>query len=129
MKYLSIILVLIAAACSSSSNNSINSIVSEKNILQLKINEEKTLQVPAGASKGLEMTFTLSDTSVAKVSRKQVVSTYDSATLRPGDPVLAIWVIKGLKRGTTGIKFSEPGGRKNEGATLSLKNYKIIVTD
>lgn len=118
MKYLSIIIILIAAACSS-----------PKNIIQLKINEEKTIELPGTASSGAQMVFTLSDTSVAKVSRKEIISTYDSTGLRPGDPVLAIWVIKGLKGGTTSIKFAGKGNQKNNGANVRLKNLKIVVTD
>lgn len=93
------------------------------------MNEEKTIQLPGWASSGPQIGFTLSDTSIAKVSRKEIVSTYDSTGLRPGDPVLANWVIKGLKRGTTRIKFAKGRTEKNEGTDLRLKNLKIVVTD
>ena len=133
MKYLSIIIILVAAACGSSkkniSNNPTNPTVLRKNIIQLKINEEKTIQLPSWASSGPQMGFTLSDTSIAKVSRKEIVSTYDSTGLRPGDPVLANWVIKGLKRGTTRMKFAGGRPEKNNSANLRLKNFKIVVTD
>jgi hypothetical protein len=133
MKYLSTIIILIAAACGSSkkniSNNPTDSAVLRKNIIQLKINEEKTIELPGRASSGRQMAFTLSDTTVAKVTRKEIVSTYDSTALRPGDPMLAIWVIKGLKPGTTRMKYSGPRIEKTAGANLPLKNLKIVVTD
>jgi predicted secreted protein len=132
MKYLSIIIILIAAACGSSnniSNDPTNPAVRRNNIIQVKINEEKTIQLPGWVSSGPQMGFTLSDTSIAKVSRKEIVSTYDSTGLRPGDPVLANWVIKGLKRGTTRIKFAQGRPDKNDGANLRLKNLQIVVTD
>src|SRR6478672_2880012 len=102
MKYLSIIIISIAAACGSSNNTSndpTNPAVGRNNIIQVKINEEKTIQLPGLVSSGPQMNFTLSDTSIAKVTRKEVVSTFDSTGLRPGDPVLANWTIKGLRRG------------------------------
>ena len=132
MKYLSVIIILIAAACGSSNNTSNyppNTGVPTNNIIQVKINEEKTIQLPGWSSSGPQMGFTLSDTSIAKVSRKEIVSTYDSTGLRPGDPVLANWVIKGLKRGTTKMEFAGHGTEKNNGANLRLKNLKIVVTD
>ena len=116
MKYLSILIILIAAACGSSkknsSSNSADSAVLRKNIIQLKVNEEKTIQLPGWASSGPQMGFALSDTSIATISRKETVSTYDSTGLRPGDPVLANWVIKGLKTGTTRVKFTGPRPKK-----------------
>jgi hypothetical protein len=131
MKYLSVI-ILFAVACGSSKNNtssnSTNSGPSD-NIIQLKVNEEKTIQLPTVASNGRQMEFTLSDSSVAKVSRKEVVSTYDSTGLRPGDPVLANWMIKGLKRGTTTLKFTGSGSEKNNSANLRLRNIRIDVSD
>jgi predicted secreted protein len=126
MKYLSIIIILIATACGSSktSNNP-----TDKNIIHLKMNEEKTIELPGRASSGHQMAFTLSDTSVAKVTRKEIVSTYDSTALRPGDPALTIWVIKGLKPGTTRMKFAGPRIEKRDAANLRFKNLKIVVTD
>jgi predicted secreted protein len=132
MKYLSIIIILIAVACGSSnniSNNSTSPTVKRNNIIQVKINEEKTIQLPGWVSSGPQMNFTLSDTSIAKVSRKEVVSTFDSTALRPGDPVLANWTIKGLKSGTTRIKFTQGQRKKNEAAKRQLKNLTIVVTD
>jgi hypothetical protein len=133
MRSLSIIIILIAAACGSSkkniSNNPTDSTVLKKNIIQLKINEEKTIELPLRASSGRQMVFTISDTSVAKVSRREIVSTYDSTALRPGDPALAIWVIKGLKHGTTRMKYAGPRIGKSDGPGLRLKNLKIVVTD
>ena len=96
--------------------------------MQLKVNEEKTIELPGRASTGRQMVFTLSDTSVAKVSRKEIVSTYDSTALRAGDPVLALWVIKGLRPGTTSMKYKGPRIRNNDAANLRLKNVKIVVT-
>ncbi len=121
-------IILIAAACGSSKKDSSNN-PTDKNIIQLKINEEKTIELPSRASSGRQMVFTLSDTSVATVTRKEIVSTYDSTALRPGDPALAIWVIKGLKPGTTRIKFAGPRIEKKDAANLRLKNFKIVVTD
>jgi predicted secreted protein len=124
MKYLSIIIILIAVACGSSnniSNNSTSPTVKRNNIIQVKINEEKTIQLPGWVSSGPQMNFTLSDTSIAKVSRKEA--------LRPGDPVLANWTIKGLKSGTTRIKFTQGQRKKNEAAKRQLKNLTIVVTD
>jgi hypothetical protein len=134
MKYISIIIIILfAAACGGSrktiSANPTNSTGLRKNIIQLKINEEKTIQLPSWASSGPQIGFTLSDTSIATVSRKEIVSTYDSTSLRPGDPVLANWVIKGLKRGTTRVKFSGRQPEKNNSANLRLKDFKIVVTD
>lgn len=120
-----------AAGCGSPnnvSNDPANEGVPGNNIIQVKVNEEKTIQLPASASSSTEMGFTLSDTSIAKVSRKEIVSTYDSTGLRPGDPVLANWVIKGLKPGTTRIKFARGGSVKNDGAKRRLKNLTIVVT-
>jgi predicted secreted protein len=132
MKYLSTIIILIAAACSPSnhniSNNPANPGVKNDNIIQVKINEEKTVQLPGWVSSGSQMELTLSDTSIATI-RKEIVSTYDSTGLRPGDPVLANWMIKGLKRGTTRIKFAKGSPGKNDGANLRLKNLKIEVAD
>src|SRR4051812_35817822 len=128
MKYLSIIIILIATACGSSKKNISNN-ATDENIIQLKINEEKTIELPGRSSSGRQIVFTSSDTSVAKVSRKEIVSTYDSTGLRPEDPVLAIWVIKGLKRGTTRMKYTGPRIEKNDAANLRLKNLKIVVTD
>lgn len=132
MKYLSIIIFFVAVACSSSkkytSNNPTDPTVPRK-IIQLKINEEKTIQLPGWASSGPQMAFTLSDTSIAKVSRKEIVSTYDSTALRPEDPMLANWVIKGLKPGITRVKFTGRRPEKNNSANLRLKNFKIVVTD
>lgn len=133
MKYLSIILIFGVAACGSSkkgiSSNPTNSTGLEKNKIQLKINEEKTIQLPTWASSGTQMAFTLSDTSIATVSRKEMISTFDSTALRTGDPVLANWVIKGLKSGTTRVKFSGRRLAKNNGANLRSKNFKILVTE
>jgi hypothetical protein len=132
MKYLSAILIFIAAACGSSKNNTSSSPTNpgpSDNIIQLKVNEEKTIQLPTAASNARQIEFSLSDSSVAKVSRKEVVSTYDSTGLRPGDPVLANWVVKGLKRGTTTLKFTGSGSEKNNSANLRLKNITIEVAD
>lgn len=120
------------AACGSTKYNTTNNPAETglpKNTIQLKVNEEKTIQLPTWASAGPQMGFTLSDTSIATVSRKEVVSTFDSTGLRPGDPVLANWVIKGLKRGTTNVKFSGRRPEKANSANLRLKNFKIVVTD
>ena len=133
MKYLSTIIILIAAACSPSnhniSNNPANPAVKNDDIIQVKINEEKTVQLPGWVSSGSQMELTLFDTSIATIIRKEIVSTYHSTGLRPGDPVLANWMIKGLKRGTTRIKFAKGSLDKNDGANLRLKNLKIEVTD
>jgi hypothetical protein len=133
MKYLSIMITLIAASCGSSnnniSNNPTNSSVQRNNIIQVKVNEEKTIQLPGWVSSGPQMNFALSDTTIAKVSRKEVVSTFDSTGLRPGDPVLANWTIKGLRRGTTRIKFIDGQREKNDAANLRLKNLTIVVID
>ena len=120
--------MIIAAACGSSKKDTSNN-PTEKNIIQLKTNEEKTIELPTRASSGRQMVFTLTDTSVAKVTRKEIVSTYDSTALRPGDPALAVWVIKGLKPGTTRIKFTGPRIKKKDAANLRLRNLKIVVTD
>ena len=132
MKYLGLIIILVVAACGSSkkgiSNNPTDSTSSRK-VIQLKINEEKTIQLPNWASNDPQMRFILSDTSIATISRKETVSTYDTTGLRPGDPVLANWVIKGLKQGTTRVKFTGRRPEKNNGANLRLKNFKIVVTD
>jgi hypothetical protein len=75
------------------------------------------------------MAFTIFDTSIAKVSRKEIVSTYDSTSLRTEDPVLAVWVIKGLNPGTTRMRFDGRRSEKKDAANLGLKNLKIVVTD
>lgn len=111
--------MLIAGACGRSKNNTTNN----PSIITLKVNEEKTIQLPTMISDGRQMEFTLSDTSVAKVTRKEIISTYDSTGLRPEDPVLANWVIKGLKRGTTSLKFHGTESKKNNSA------IKIEVID
>jgi predicted secreted protein len=126
-------MIFVAVACGSSkksiSNDATNATVQRKSIIQLKINEEKTIQLPSLSSDGPAAGFTLSDTSIAKVSRKETISTYDSTDLRTGDPVLANWVIKGLKSGTTRVKFAGRRPEKNNGANLRLKNFKIVVTE
>ena len=128
MKYISIIVILIVAACGSSRQNTSPTGL-RNNSIQLKVNEEKTIQLPGWVSSGPQMGFALSDTSIAIVSRKETISTYDSTDLRPGDPVLANWVIKGLKPGTTRMKFTGRRPEKNNNANLRLKNFKIVVTD
>lgn len=125
-------MIFVATACSSSKKNTSNNSTDPtalKKTIQLKTNEEKTIQLPGWAASSPQMGFTLSDTSIAKVSRKEIVSTYDSTGLRPGDPVLSNWVIKGLKQGTTKVKFSGRRPEKNNSANLRLKNFKIVVTD
>lgn len=132
MKYLSVIIILVVAACSSSKKNNSNNSIEQtglRKVIQLKINEEKTIQLPSSASSSPQMGFILSDTSIATISRKETVSTYDTTGLRPGDPVLANWVIKGLKQGTTRVKFTGRRPEKNNGANIRLKNFKIVVTD
>src|SRR5689334_15894607 len=126
MKHVCTLLILIVTACGSSKYSSSTTppeLGPGKNTIQLKINEEKTIQVPTSASNSAQMGFTLSDASIATISRKEVVSTYDSSGLRPGDPVLVNWVIKGLKSGTTRAKFS--GGRppRDNSANIRLKNF------
>ena len=133
MKYFSILLIVMASACGSSKNNSSsnpsNPAARKKNTIQIKVNEEKTIQFPSSKSSGPQMAFTLSDTSVANVSRKAMISTYDSTSLRPGDPILAVWVIKGLKPGTTRMKLAEGRTEKIGDANLRLKNFRIVVTE
>ena len=125
-------MIFVATSCSNSKKNVSNNSTDPtalKKIIQLKINEEKTIQLPSWASSSPQMGFILSDTSIATISRKETVSTYDTTGLRPGDPVLANWVIKGLKQGTTRVKFTGRRPEKNNGANIRLKNFKIIVTD
>lgn len=122
--------MVIVAACGSTRQNTTNNPIGVKNkSIQLKVNEEKTIQLPGWVSDGPQMGFTLSDTSIATVSRKETVSTYDSTSRRPGDPVLDNWVIKGLKRGTTKMKFTGHHSEKANNANLRLKNFEIAVTD
>lgn len=132
MKYASILIILIAAACGGSKTSTGSNAADpgwRNNSIQLKVNEEKTIQLPTWASASAQMRFTLSDTSIATISRKEVVSTFDSTGLRPGDPVLANWVIRGLKRGTTNVKFDGRQPEKANSTNLRLKNFKIVVTD
>ena len=102
----------------------------EENKIAIGVNQEKNIQIPSRGSSGLKMVFTITDSTVASVTRKEIKpSDIDSLNLRPGDPVPAIWIIKGLKTGTTKIHFAELRPGMNDGPGIPLKDFDVTVTD
>ena len=100
------------------------------NKIELGVNDQTTIQLPSRGSSGLRIVFTISDPSVVSVTRKELQSAeVDSLHLRPGDPVPAIFIIKGLKNGATTIHFSERKPGMNDGADIALKEYEVKVKE
>jgi predicted secreted protein len=100
------------------------------NQMQIKVNEERTIQLPSRASSGLRIVFTVSDSSVASITKKDLQrSDMDSLNIRPGDPLPAIFIIKGLKKGSTVIHFAERRPGVNDGPDISLKDFDLKVDD
>jgi hypothetical protein len=100
------------------------------NKIELKVNGETTIQLPNRGSSGLRIVFTVSDSSVASVTRKELKSTdVDQMDIKPGDAVPAIFIIKGLKAGTTTIHFAERKPGVDAGSDIPLKDFEVQVRE
>lgn len=100
------------------------------NQIEIAVNSEKTIQLASRGSSGLRIVFTVSDSSVVSVTQKDLQSSdVDSLRLRPGDPIPAIFIIKGIKRGNTSIHFAERKPGINDGADIPLKDFEVKVGD
>jgi hypothetical protein len=100
------------------------------NIIELKVNEDTTIRLPNRGSSGLRMVFTLSDSSVVRVTRKELQpSDVDQLDIKPGDAVPAIFYIKGLKAGTTTIHFAERKPGMDAGPDIPLKDFEVHVKE
>ena len=100
------------------------------NIIELKVNEDTTIRLPNRGASGLRMVFTLSDSSVASVTRKELKSSdVEHLDIKPGDAVPAIFVIQGLKAGTTTIHFAERKPGVDAGSDIPLKDFEVHVKE
>jgi hypothetical protein len=100
------------------------------NKIELKVGDETTIRLPNRGSSGLRIVFTVSDSSVASVTRKELQSSdVDQLDIKPGDAVPAIFTIKGLKSGTTTIRFSEKKPGVNAGSDIPLKDFEVQVKE
>jgi hypothetical protein len=102
----------------------------EENKIELRVNEEKTIQLPSRGSSGLRIIFTVSDSSVASVSRKELQSSdIDQLDIKPGDKVPAFFIIKGIKSGTASLHFSERKPGADAGPDIPLKDFEVQVNE
>ena len=101
-----------------------------ENKIELRVNGETTIQLPSRGSSGLRIVFTVSDSSVASVSRKELQSSdVDQLNIKPGDKVPAFFIIKGLKSGTATIHFAERKPGENAGSDIPLKDFEVQVKE
>jgi hypothetical protein len=98
--------------------------------LTLRLNEQKTVQMPSRGATGLQLVFTIEDSSIVEVARKELSpEDRDSLQLRPGDAIPAVFTIRGKKQGKTVVHFGERRVGMKEMPDLPLRDYEITVTD
>ncbi|MBD0258269.1 MAG: hypothetical protein ICV83_21355 [Cytophagales bacterium] len=96
--------------------------------LQMSAQAEQVVRLPSRGSSGLQLLCTVDDPTLVQVTPQAIGPEERRALhLRPGDPVPALFLVRGQRPGTTTIHFVErPVGRQNV-PDLPLKDYRVQV--
>lgn len=100
----------------------------EEEKITLPLGGKHGLFIPNRGSSGLQLVFEVTDTSVIDVQRTELPRDASQISgLKPGDPLPAYFVVKGINRGKSKLTFGEKRVGMPDSPNLFVRSYMIDV--
>ncbi len=96
-------------------------------IKKIKVSETFTVEMKSRGSLGLQLLYRTDHDSIVSISRLPA-DPVEKKQISPGDPLKAVYEIKGLKRGTVKITFYEtqPWNKNFDDIIKKVINVQVV---